>query len=179
MPSHLCHYDQVATFHERSVAVLHLRYWSAIIFATRPFLLYKVLHARELTVESPKQKWFKEFGSMCIEAAQKSLDIIAFLRGRGLLTSLVVFDCGCILEDMQVFLLAMVDSDTATHKLHVETCLHTLQGMEQIFWTKHALPEVAAQLEEYGILNSENRIDPTDTHTPDLVFLDFTLQNES
>ncbi|KAH7002491.1 hypothetical protein EDB80DRAFT_580087 [Ilyonectria destructans] len=178
MPSHLRYYDKVATFHERSVAVLHLRYWSAIIFATRPFLLYKVLHAQELG-ESPKQQWFNEFGNMCVEAAQKSLGIISFLRERGLLTSLVVFDCGCILEDMQVFLLALVASDPPTHKLNAEACLHTLQGMEQIFWTKHALPEVTAQLEEYGILNSENRIDTANSQQPDLVFLDFAQNGES
>ncbi|KAH7143451.1 hypothetical protein EDB81DRAFT_934664 [Dactylonectria macrodidyma] len=178
IPSHLRHYDKVAAFHERSVAVLHLRYWSAVMFATRPFLLYKVLHEKELN-QSPKQKWFNEFGNMCIDAAKKSLDIISFLRERELLSSLVVFDCGCILEDMQVFLLALADPDNSAHKLNVEACLYTLQGMEQIFWTKHALPEVTAQLEECGILNSENRINPTNPQPHDLVFLDFTQNTES
>jgi hypothetical protein len=175
MPSHLRQYDRVASFHERSVAVLHLRYWSAIIFATRPFLLYKVFNERSLAGSS-KRKWFYEFSVNCVEAAQRSMDIIKFLRERNLLTSLIVFDCGCILENMQVFLLALSDSEPSTHTASVEACLRTLQGMEQIFWTKHALPEVTAQLEEYGILDNQHRVDISGSQS---VFLDFNTQNES
>lgn len=174
MPSHLRQYGKVASFHERSVSVLHLRYWSTVIFATRPFLLYKVFHEEKLASGS-KRKLFHEFSASCIEAAQRSMEIIIFLRDRNLLTSLIVFDCGCILEDMQVFLLALSDSESSAHIANVQACLSTLQSMELIFWTRHALPEVTAQLEEYGILDNEHRVDMAGVNP---VFLDFNAQNE-
>ncbi|KAJ3539321.1 hypothetical protein NM208_g5544 [Fusarium decemcellulare] len=177
IPSHLRNPAQVPKFHERSVAVLHLRYWSAMIYATRPFLLYSALKEQELD-QSPKQRWFRDFSTACIDAAQKSLEVILFLAERNLLSSLVVFDCGCILEDMQVFLLAMTLSEPSMHKRNVEACLLTLQGMEQAFWPKHALPEVIAQLRECGILSDEPGLNMTDDQPPGLVFLDFAQQGE-
>ncbi|CAI4214042.1 unnamed protein product [Parascedosporium putredinis] len=61
----------------RSVAVLHLRYWRTVMFATRPFLLHNVLRGRKLS-DPIKQKWFDEFSNTCVGAGQKALDIIAF-----------------------------------------------------------------------------------------------------
>ncbi|KAM5353446.1 hypothetical protein ACJ41O_000096 [Fusarium nematophilum] len=177
IPSHLRHPSQVARFHERSVAVLHLRYWSAIIYATRPFLLYSAMHYKELD-QNLKQKWFAEFSAKCVAAAQTSLEMILFLKERNLLSSLVVFDCGCILENMQVFLLALRLGEPLVHKRNVEVCLHTLQNMEQVFWPRHALPEVTAQLQECGILNSEHELNLTTDQSPGLVFLDFAQQGE-
>ncbi|KAF4469117.1 aldehyde dehydrogenase [Fusarium albosuccineum] len=177
IPSHLRNPAQVPKFHERSVAVLHLRYWSAMVYATRPFLLYSALKEQELD-QSPKQRWFRDFSTACIDAAQKSLEVVLFLAERNLLSSLVVFDCGCILEDMQVFLLAMTLSEPSMHKRNVEACLLTLQGMEQAFWPKHALPEVIAQLRECGILSDEPGLNLTDDQPPGLVFLDFAQQGE-
>lgn len=177
MPFHLRHPNQVAKFHVRSVAVLHLRYWSAMIYATRLFLLYGALRGDNLGQNS-KQKSFQDFSTKCLDAAQKSLETILFLGERGLLSSLIVLDCGSILEDMQVFLLGMKLSDPSVHMRNVETCLHTLQSMEQVFWTKMLLPEMIAQLREFGVLSSEPGLNLVDDQPTGLVFLDFAQQGE-
>ncbi|KAI8667584.1 Zn(2)-C6 fungal-type domain-containing protein [Fusarium sp. Ph1] len=177
IPFHLRHPNQVARFHVRSVAVLHLRYWSAMIYATRPFLLYSALKEDNIG-QSPKQKSFQDFSARCLDAAQKSLEMILFLGERGLLSSLVLLDCGSILEDMQVFLLGLKLSDPSIHMRNVETCLHTLQSMEQVFWTKMLLPEVIAQLREFGVLSSEPGLNLVDDQPAGLIFLDFAQQGE-
>ena len=61
---------------------------------------------------------------------------------------------------------------------NVETCLHTLQSMEQVFWTKMLLPEVIAQLREFGVLSSEPGLNLVDDQPAGLIFLDFAQQGE-
>lgn len=171
LPPHLCDYRQVASFHHRSVAILHLQYWRAVSFATRPFLLYSVSRGRK-TEDNPKQKLFDEFGTMCLDAAQNSLEVISFLHDRDLLSSLIPLDCTCILECMQVFVLALADTSSAEHLEAIRTCLRALQGMEQILWPKHALTEVMAQLEEHGIWDGGDVLVPAGMGTSGLMFLD-------
>jgi hypothetical protein len=175
IPPHLRDATQAASFHQRSVAVLHLRYWSATIFATRPFLLYSVLHPAQLA-ESPKKAFFEDFAALCIEAAAQSLALLVYMHETGLLSSLVTLDTGCVLEDLQVFLLAVARGD-AGRADDVRACLRTLQGMEQVFWTRHALTEVMAQLEENGMLNGDNGFSPRG-ETPGHFFLDIGGQHE-
>ena len=161
IPSHLNDYKHVAALHSRSVAVLHLRYWSTVIFATRPFLLYSVLHGSRLS-DAAKRKCFEELSSACTEAAAQSLEILRHMLDQHLLSSLVTFDCGCVLEDMQVSLLALAKYGHSIHKEHVKFCLNILQSMDQIFWTRHALTEVVAQLEENDLLNADQSFSPDD-----------------
>lgn len=176
-PPHLRDAAQAASYHQRSVAVLHLRYWSATVFATRPFLLYSVIHATELA-DSPKRTYFEEFGARCIEAASSSLALLAFMREEDLLSSLVTFDTGCVLEDLQVFLLAVAKGRTNCAE-DVRTCLHILQSMEQCFWAKHVLAEVMAELEENGLLNQDNGFSPgAESITPGHFFLDIAREHE-
>lgn len=176
LPSHLCDYRQVASFHHRSVAILHLQYWRAVSFATRPFLLYNVSRGR--TNDNPKQASFDEFGAMCLDAARNSLEIISFLSDRDLLSSLIPLDCTCILECLQVFMLALADTSSAEHLEAVRTCLRALQGMEQILWPKHALTEVMAQLEEHGIWDGGDVLVPAGVGTSGLMFLDVVPSND-
>ncbi len=181
IPPHLRDPAQAASFHQRSVAVLQLRYWSATIFTTRPFLLYSVLHPARLTEGSPKKAWFDDFSAVCIEAASASLRLVMYMCEAGLLSSLVTLDTGCILEDLQVFLLAVARGDAAggdpARAEDVRACLRTLQGMEQVLWTRHALTEVMAQLEENGMLNGDNSFSPR-SETPGHFFLDIGQQND-
>lgn len=177
LPPHLRDFRQVASFHSRSVAVLHLRYWRAVTFATRPFLLYTVSRGQNLD-DGAKQKWFNELGAMCVAAAEKSLEVLSFLRERELLTSLIPLDCTCILEAMQVFMLVMASASSDAHLRNVKACLNTLQSMEQILWTKHALKEVVAQLEEHGIWDGCDMLFPAGLGTPGLMFLDIAPPSE-
>ncbi|KAB5513410.1 hypothetical protein GE09DRAFT_980820 [Coniochaeta sp. 2T2.1] len=167
LPPHLRDYRQAATFHYRSVAVLHLRYWGAIAFATRPFLLYSVSRCRKLP-DAPKLRHFDDFGAACIAAAEKSLEVIAFLREWDLLSSLIPLDCTHILECMQVFMLALAETKAEEHVGNVKTCLHTLRGMEQILWPRHALTEVMAQMEKQGIWEGADVLFPGGLIFPDV-----------
>ncbi|KAL8380735.1 hypothetical protein RB595_005152 [Gaeumannomyces hyphopodioides] len=150
------------------------------------------------TTES-KRKSFEDFASTCLSAASKSLALLSYMRDAGILSSLVTFDTGCLLEDLQVFLLALakskgsklslekdaVDADEdLRQRQHQQTqaadsvreLLHILQGMEQIFWTRHALIEVMAQLDEHGLLNGE-RFSPGGD-TPGLFCLDIPTHHD-
>lgn len=176
LPPHMCDYRQVASFHHRSVAILHLQYWRAVSFATRPFLLYSVSQGRK--TDDAKQRSFDEFGTMCLDAARNSVEIISFLHDRDLLSSLVPLDCTCILECMQVFVLALADTNSSEHLEAIRTCLRALQGMEQILWPKHALTEVMAQLEEHGIWDGGDVLVPAGMGTSGLMFLDVVPSNE-
>ena len=197
IPPHLRDVARAAPFHQRSVSVLHLRYWSATIFATRPFLLYSALHADACAALPPaKRASFEAFCRTCIDAAKQSLAVLGIMRDAGLQSSLVTLDTGCIIEDLQVFLLALLPSPwRATEAAsdgdgggdsgddvgnNVRTCLRTLQDMEQILWTNHALTEVMAQLDENGLLNDDQTFSPQGgTDTPGNFFLDIQqAQNE-
>ncbi|KJR80269.1 aldehyde dehydrogenase [Sporothrix schenckii 1099-18] len=177
IPPHLRDVARAASFHQRSVAVLHLRYWSATIFATRPFLLYSALHSASLAALPPaKRAAFEAFGATCLEAAQQSLAVVGVMQDAGLLSSLITLDTGCILEVLQVFLLGLARGDPSQAE-HVRACLRILQGMEQIFWTGHAVLEVMAQLEENGLLNGDQHFSPQgETPTPGHFFLDIQQQ---
>lgn len=175
IPHHLREASHAATFHQRSVAVLHLRYWATAIFTTRPFLLYSVLHPTQLA-NSPKRAWFEDFSAVCVDAAARSLALLRYMREAGLLSSLVTLDAGCVLEDLQVFLLA-VSLGAERRADDVRACLGILQGMEQVMWTRHALTEVLAQLEEAGMMNADNGFSPGE-QTPGNFFLDIGHQHD-
>ncbi|OAA57106.1 aldehyde dehydrogenase [Niveomyces insectorum RCEF 264] len=177
IPPHLRDVSQAASFHQRSVSVLHLRYWSAMIFATRPFLLYSVLHADSLAMlPVQKRASFEDFCGICIDAAKSSLAVIEIMRDAGLLSSLVTLDTSCILEVLQVLLLALSRGQTERAD-DVRACLHMLQGMEQIFWTQHVLTEVMVQMDENGLLNGDRGFSPQGD-TPGNFFLDIGQQQQ-
>lgn len=178
IPPHLRDVARAASFHQRSVAVLHLRYWSATIFATRPFLLYSALHSESLAALPPsKRASFETFGATCLDAAQQSLAVVGVMQDAGLLSSLITLDTGCILEILQVFLLGLARGGQGQAD-NVRACLRTLQGMEQIFWTGHAVLEVMAQLDENGLLNGDQHFSPQG-ETPGHFFLDIHQQQHN
>ncbi|EFX02549.1 aldehyde dehydrogenase [Grosmannia clavigera kw1407] len=177
IPPHLCDVSRAAPFHQRSVSILHLRYWSATIFATRPFLLYSAFHPIGLAALPPaKRASFEEFSTTCIEAARKSLAVIGLMRDAALLSSLVTLDSSCLIEVLQVFLLALARGQNARAD-DVRMCLHTLQSMEQVFWTHHMLTEVMAQLKENGLLNDDRSFSPQ-KESPENYFLDIGQQQQ-
>jgi hypothetical protein len=152
MPGHLRHLNHAAAVHKRSVGALHLQYWSAVLFATRPFLLYSALYGSQFA-SVDKKKWFDELGSICTDAAQKSLDVLKQLAAEKVLSSLTVLDCTCALEDMQVLVLSLEKTGDAAYKAQIRECIDVLSAMECVRWTKHALTEALNQLSESGVLD--------------------------
>lgn len=99
------------------------------------------------------------------------------MQDAGLLSSLITLDTGCILEILQVFLLGLARGGQGQAD-NVRACLRTLQGMEQIFWTGHAVLEVMAQLDENGLLNGDQHFSPQG-ETPGHFFLDIHQQQHN
>ncbi|KAI6389737.1 hypothetical protein MCOR24_010513 [Pyricularia oryzae] len=206
LPLHLKNITHASPYHQRSIATLHLRYWSTLIFVTRPFFLHIVMHPdrrqktapsttekplneagtssaeggsasgprstaqRIRTASDAKRQYFKDFSALCLEAASQSLRVLCYMRDTELLSSLVTLDTSCLLEDLQVFLLALSNGqDTAGKERQekrtmainaISELLHILQGMDRIFWTRHVLVEVMAQLEEHGLINGDSAFNP-------------------
>ncbi|KKF93723.1 putative transcriptional regulatory protein [Ceratocystis platani] len=145
--------------HGRSIAILHLRYYSTMILATRPFLLHTALGPGESGIEA-KRKTFQDLAMLCIDAASQSLDILQHMQVNGLISSLVSLDATFLIEDIQVFLL-VVSANTrresgldVSHKAYA--CLEILQSMEQVQGVKSTLDKALAQLREYGIIDASN-----------------------
>ncbi|ELQ44879.1 hypothetical protein OOU_Y34scaffold00037g21 [Pyricularia oryzae Y34] len=189
LPLHLKNITHASPYHQRSIATLHLRYWSTLIFVTPPSTTEKPLNEagtssaeggsasglrstaqRIRTASDAKRQYFKDFSALCLEAASQSLRVLCYMRDTELLSSLVTLDTSCLLEDLQVFLLALSNGqDTAGKERQekrtmainaISELLHTLQGMDRIFWTRHVLVEVMAQLEEHGLINGDSAFNP-------------------
>ena len=155
MPSHLCRPAHAAPLHRRAIALLHVRYQHAIILATRPFLLASVL-CRERLRPQQKQQCYERLSSICLEAAQSSLDVLQMMGEEQLLSSLMPAEFNFLLELVQVFLIA--DSkDKATHRYvdRVKACASILRALPDYGWTHKARPEVMSQLRDFGILQQD------------------------
>ncbi|KAL1891594.1 hypothetical protein Cpir12675_004903 [Ceratocystis pirilliformis] len=153
--------------HGRSIAILHLRYYSTMILATRPFLLHTALGSGESGMEA-KRKTFQDLAMLCIDAASQSLDILQHMQANGLISSLASLDATFLMEDIQVFLLVMSANTRRESGLDVShkayACLEILQSMEQVQGVKSTLDKALAQLREYSIIDASNglvRREPT------------------
>ena len=69
VPLHLQLSTSVPSSHRRPISLLHLRYWSAIMLITKPFLLHNLLEGSE-HIEPAKQALFAKFAKACLSAAR-------------------------------------------------------------------------------------------------------------
>jgi hypothetical protein len=152
VPSHLSRTACVAPSHKRSIALLHVRYWSVVILATRPFLLCSVIRQSDLA-SSPekKRRCYDELASICIDAAQNSLNVLKMMADEGLISSLLNSEFLYVLELVQCFLIAYTKTRRDEHIRSVRTCLTVLKSMDEIGWVQKARPETILQLKELGI----------------------------
>ncbi|KAK4155411.1 putative Zn(II)2Cys6 transcription factor [Chaetomidium leptoderma] len=159
LPPHLCWSSGTAPAQCRAVAVLHLRYWTALIYVQRPFLLYTATRGArggrgaDEVLSGEKRRRYEELSGTCLDAARKAVGIVKRMRHHGLLSSLVLFDSQCIQELVSVFLLAKqlyagLDRPDAVAAASegLETCMATMRGMEAVGWCEKMLPELAAQV---------------------------------
>ncbi|KAK3317326.1 putative fungal-specific transcription factor [Cercophora scortea] len=150
LPPHLSWTSGTSPSHRRAVAVLHLRYWTALIHVQRPFLLYTVRRGAELPLGSEKQRWYDELSGQCVDAADKAVGIVRRMKECGLLSSLVLFDSQCIQELVQVFLLGKRLYTTGPRagaaRDGLEMCMAAMRGMDAVGWCEKILPELTAQV---------------------------------
>ncbi|KAL5615588.1 hypothetical protein BROUX41_005627 [Berkeleyomyces rouxiae] len=145
--------------HGRSIAILHLRYYSTMVLATRPFLQHAALKSGEAGLEV-KRKAYHDLAMLCIDAATQSLEIMQHMQRNDLLSSLVSLDTACLVENMHVFTLVVSANERNDSGLDVSqkayTCLEILQSMEQAQGVKSALGKARVQLRQYGIIDASN-----------------------
>jgi hypothetical protein len=150
MPAYLKYDVPKAPTHKRSVAALHLHYWSTTILLTRPFLLYLVI--KYSTLASSRKIWFERMGKTCIDAAQKAIAILKQMADDGTISSLTASDSTCILRLIMIFILAYAHTRMPQYRSHIEKLMELTQGMEQIGFTKMVTEETPMRLAELGIL---------------------------
>ncbi|KAL1614723.1 hypothetical protein SLS56_012022, partial [Neofusicoccum ribis] len=164
LPPHLRQLAHAAPSHRRAVGVLHLTYWSNVVLVTRPFVLHSALRRRDATETPPRD--FADLADACVGAAGEALGVARAMAATTCLSSLVNFDCSCLLELVQIFRLVLVlggregkdggggDDGAAAARDAIAECLAIMRGMEAVGWTAQALPELTAQLRECAVLNA-------------------------
>lgn len=158
MPSHLKWGVPVAPTHRRSIGILHLNYWNAMMLLTQPFLLYLVLRGN--TVKNPKKSWFEKLGEICVDAAMNAAVVLKAMREEGSLSSLVTIDCTCALKVIMIYILVVAreDVDGGTGKGRwreaiemIEEIVEVLESMEQVGFVNSIVGEIPQRLEKLGI----------------------------
>ncbi|KAK2810967.1 hypothetical protein FQN50_002559 [Emmonsiellopsis sp. PD_5] len=155
IPSYLRWDSSVPPSHRRAVFVLHLRYWMTLIHVTRPFLLYSVLHASTLSLNPQKQKRYDELSHTCIEASENAIVIVRRMMECNCLSSLLLFDSGCIQELVHILVLAIRKRNLAYCREKLAFCVQAIGSMERIGWCEKIFPEIMALVDESDALIQE------------------------
>ena len=166
LPSHLCGTAHVAPPHKRAIALLHIRYQHAIILTTRPFLLASVL-CRDRLGSVQKQQCYERLSSICLEAAQSSLNVLQMMGNEQYLSSLLPTEFNYLLELVQVFLIGHSKNKAVHHYVdRVKTCSEILLTLPDYGWTAKARPEVMSQLQDFGMVQQDGlNIEPVEEYS--------------
>ena len=154
VPPHLHVTMSVPPQYRRSLSLLHLRYWSAVMLVTRPFLLLSLL--RRVELGTLKQPTFDKLTRTCISAAESSLDILESMVQHKVVSSLVMLDFFLALQVLQVILAAFELYREASYQVHAKRCAGILLAIATSGYPKHLLPEPLFQLQECGLTERAN-----------------------
>lgn len=149
---HLSSTAPAAPSHRRPIALLHVRYWSAVMLVTRPFLLCNLLRQKQLK-HSSKMTHFRDLGKTCIDAAAESLVILRSMASDGLLSSVIMADFYYSLELLQIFSIAYALENVDTWRENATSCLEILQDVGRAGSPKRMLPEILIQLRKLGFIS--------------------------
>jgi len=133
------------------VSLLHLRFWTAIISLTRPFLLFLVAKPADAMIPV-KRHIYEQMSNSCIEAAEAAVEVIKAMREDKTLSSLMLLDVQCIGEVMWILILAVQQRGGTERQDMLRFCLDTLKGMEMVGWCEKVAPELEARAHESGVL---------------------------
>ncbi|KAJ5781046.1 hypothetical protein N7457_006206 [Penicillium paradoxum] len=154
VPFHLRWDCPVPPQHFRSIAVLHLRYWSSVLSISRPFLLLSVTKSGEID-SAMRIKCYDKLSNACIEAAEMSIRILQRMKEMSVLSSLTLNDAHCAGEAMWILILALRKAQSAKHQDMLRTCLSVLDSMERVGWVERIVPDIEARIYESGVLDLE------------------------
>lgn len=117
---------------------------------TRPFLLYAVVRAADLQQQTNavKRKWYAELSYSCIRASESAVLVLKRMMEYKNLSSLVLFDSGCIQELVQILTLSKYKWNATSCQENIETCLKAIRSMEPVGWCSKILPEIEALVNE-------------------------------
>ncbi len=163
IPQHLNFTVAAPLSHRRAIILLHLRYWSAVVLVTRPFLICMLLRREELE-NSGKMKHFDELSKKCIAAAEQSLVLLEDMANNRLLSSLVMFDFYFTLDLLQIFVIASSVQEPNQHQNHARSCFGILQTLSSFGQPKRLIPECDFQLQKLGLATRNLAVCPTTEH---------------
>ncbi|KAK4041874.1 fungal-specific transcription factor domain-containing protein [Parachaetomium inaequale] len=151
MPTHLRWDSSLHPQHRRAVSLLHLRFWTAIISLTRPFLLFMVAKSTDGMIPV-KRHIYEQMSNSCIEAAESGVQVVKSMREDKTLSSLMLLDCHCIGEIMWILILALQKRGGRERQDLLRFCLETLKTMDKVGWCEKVAPELEARVHESGVL---------------------------
>lgn len=152
IPLHLHITSSVPPLHRRAVALLHLRYWSAVILVTRPFLLCRLLCGNKLA-DTLKRQYFDGLARTCVSAADASINIFEDMVRQSVVSSLVVGDFLVALQVLQVTLVASALYCPETHRGQARRCVGILRAIGSFGCPKHLLQETLYELQRLDLLD--------------------------
>lgn len=167
MPSHLKWGVPVAPTHRRSIGILHLNYWNAMMLLTQPFLLYSVI--RGASLNDMRKAWFEKLGEICVDAAKNSIVVLKSMENDESLSSLVTFDCTCTLKVIMILCLALAKRESAELRTEYEFCMGLIDRMEQIGFCKSVNEELPSHLARLGIKKERRESDASMEVSPNAV----------
>jgi len=157
MPSHLKWGVPVAPTHRRSIGILHLNYWNAMMLLSQPFLLYLVIKGSSLN--HPKRTRFEKLGKICIDAAKNAVVVLKTMSAEQIISSLITFDCVCTLKIIMILALGLAKSDSQELRRDVQFCVSILENMEQVGFCKSVVRELPTRLVQLGVKTEQNEED--------------------
>ncbi|KAH7213155.1 hypothetical protein DER44DRAFT_692412, partial [Fusarium oxysporum] len=150
VPPHLHLSPSISLSYRRSVSLLHLRYWSAMMLVTKPFLLCNLLQGIE-HVESAKRPIFATLAKTCVSAAESTFEILETMVLHKVASSLVMADYLFALQALQVIVAACGLYHMDGHQARAKQCLRILLAISVSGYPKHLIPETLFQLQQCGL----------------------------
>ena len=157
MPSHLKWGVPVAPTHRRSIGILHLNYWNAMMLVSQPFLLYLVI--RGSTLNPPKRAWFEKIGEICLDAAKNALVVLKTMCTDRSISSLMTFDCVCTLKVIMILALGLAKSESQDIRQDLQSCVSILENMEQVGFCRSVVQELPTRLTQLGVKSESHEAD--------------------
>ena len=112
---------------------------------------------------------YEKLSKTCVAAAEAVVGILRRMREDRTLSSLILFDCNCIGEAIDVFIMALQRSGDAEGEgqAMLRFCWETFKGMEQVGWCEKLSPEFEATVHESGFLEPNMTSQPEQSSQSD------------
>ncbi|KAH8594122.1 hypothetical protein B0O99DRAFT_626002 [Bisporella sp. PMI_857] len=137
IPSYLHYNAPSAPVHRRSVAILHLNYWTAQIYICRHFLLFYA--TRKAMLEENKTTFFAQMANSCINAAEEIILILRDMTASGSLSDLSFFDTNYLLKAAIIFKLANRVRENTSDIENFNCCIGLLEKMSNMEWPSEVI----------------------------------------